>query len=366
MFNPSRLRVARKKRRLSKTRLASIAGVSLRMISAYESGGYTPASETAANLAHALEFPLEFFFQEDLHEPSTETASFRSLARMSASVREGALASGSLAMLLHDWIDQRFVLPAPELPDMQEEDPETAAVTLRHEWGLGERPVRNMIHLVESKGIRVFSMVEHSTDIDAFSLWRDRTPFIFLNTMKSSEHMRFDVAHELGHLVLHRQASLHRKEAEQEANKFASAFLMPRSGILAHAPVLPSLHALIQLKKPWIVSVAALAYRLNSLGLIKDWHYRNLCIEIAQRGYRKTEPLGAAPEMSLVLGKVFQSLRTDGVSKADVARDLHCNLDDLDNAIFRLVVTSIRGGSPSRIGNLPRDNVAVRSVQRVK
>ncbi len=266
MFNPSRLRVARKKRRYSKTRLAEGAGVILRAISAYESGEYSPTAETAARLAEALTFPVDFFFGDDLHEPTAETASFRSLARMTASTREAALASGAIAMLLHDWMERRFALPPCDLPDLRQEDPETAAITLRHEWGLGEKAVRNIVHLLESKGVRVFSMAE-STDVDAFSLWRDATPFVFLNTLKSAEHSRFDAAHELGHLVLHREAGVHGKQAEHEANRFASAFLMPRSSILERAPVFPSLSALIQLKKQWIVSVAALAYRLHALKL---------------------------------------------------------------------------------------------------
>ncbi len=347
MFNPSRYRVARKKRRLTKTRLAQILDVNLRAVGSYESGEYAPSSETAAQLAQVLRFPIDFFYGEDLHEPTLEAASFRSLARMSASTRDAALASGSLSMLLSDWMEHRFDLPACNIPDLRGESAELAASLLREEWGLGERPIRNMIHLVESKGVRLFSMAEESNDVDAFSLWRDATPFIFLNTMKSAERSRFDAAHELGHLVLHRQAGIHGKEAESEANRFASAFLMPRGSILALAPVLPNLRALIKLKKQWIVSVAALANRLHTLGRIKDWHYRNLCIEISQRGYRTTEPEPAAPEMSIVLPKIFQALRAEGITKADVARNLKYNLEDLEDLIFGLTMTGLRGGGSS-------------------
>ena len=103
-------------------------------------------------------------------------------------------------------------------------------------WGLGELPVKNMIHLLESKGIRVFSLSIDTAQLDAFSMWHADTPFVFLNTMKSCEHSRFDAAHELGHLVLHRHAGSKGQEAEREANAFASAFLMPRASVLANAP----------------------------------------------------------------------------------------------------------------------------------
>jgi Zn-dependent peptidase ImmA (M78 family)/DNA-binding XRE family transcriptional regulator len=354
LFNPSRFRVARKRRRVSKTRLAELAGVHARAITAFEGGEYAPAPETAERLALALNFPIGFFFGDDLYEPSLASASFRSLARMTASTRESALAKGAMAIDFHDWLERRFRLPACRLPDLQDEEPETAAMALRQEWGLGEKPVRNMVHLLESRGVRVFSLVEKSTDIDAFSLWRDATPFVFLNTMKSTEHSRFDAAHELGHLVLHRKVGVQGREAEREANRFASAFLMTRGSVLAHAPVFPSVSALIDLKKYWIVSVAALAYRLHALGVIRDWHYHRLCMEISQHGYRTREPAGAPPEMSLILGKVFQFLRSDGSTKADVAHDLKCNLEDLDEVIFGLVVTGLQGGGVQPTSKMER------------
>jgi len=69
---------------------------------------------------------------------------------------------------------------------------------LRRLWGLGELPIKNIIHLLEAKGIRVFSLSIDSAQVDAFSMWHVNRPFVFLNTKKSCEHSRFDVAHKLG------------------------------------------------------------------------------------------------------------------------------------------------------------------------
>lgn len=88
-----------------------------------------------------------------------------------------------------------------------------------------------------------------AAEVDAFSMWRQSTPFVFLNTKKSAEHSRFDAAHELGHLVLHRHGSPQGREAEREANAFASAFLMPRASVLAYAPRMATIDHLIKLKK---------------------------------------------------------------------------------------------------------------------
>ncbi len=354
-FNPSRLRVARKRRLLNKTNFAAAIGVDIRTVTGYERGEYEPATGTLALIAETLQFPVGFFAGGDLHEPSAVTASFRSLARMSAANREAALASGALAFLLNDWIEQRFTLPECAVPELREEDPEAAAMALRQQWGLGERPVRNMVHLLEAKGIRVFSMFEDTTEVDAFSLWRTTTPFIFLNTVKSAERSRFDAAHELGHLVLHRHAGAPQgREAEHEANRFASAFLMPRGSVFAVAPVFPSLNALIDLKRQWIVSVAAITYRLHALGLLTDWHYSRLCIEIAERGFRNNEPQPAQREMSQLLPKVFAAFREEGMTLSDIAETLQIEPQEIDKLVFQLMLVSLEGGSARTTGSLGR------------
>jgi len=235
--NPARLELARRRRGLSKTRLAKLVGVELRTISAYEKGEFSPSAETLNLLARELRFPIEFFFGPDLEIPNTRIASFRSLSRMSAGERDAALGAGAIALLLSDWLDQKFDLPPCDLPDLQPEEPENAAEALRCQWNLGYRPIKNMIHLLEAHGARVFSLAEDTQRVDAFSFWKSDRPMIFLNTAKSPERSRFDAAHELGYLVLHKHGGPHGLSAgqsvEDQANTFASAFLMPASSIWA-------------------------------------------------------------------------------------------------------------------------------------
>jgi len=343
MFNPSRFCVARKRRKLNKAQLAQLSGLESRTISAYENGEFEPSPETLARLASILRFDIGFFAGSDLHHPSAQTASFRSLARMSASNRDAALSFSSFAFLLSDWLEKQFTLPDVDVPDLREEDPESAADSLRQHWALGERPIRNMVHLLESKGVRVFSMAEDTEEIDAYSLWRGTVPFVFLNTRKSAERSRFDAAHELGHLVLHRHAECQGKDAENQANQFASSFLMPRGSVLAHVPVLATLNSLIKLKKIWNVSLASITYRLHALGAISDWHHRSLVIEIGQRGYRTNEPDGSPREMSMVLAKTFEMLRKDGITKNMIAKELFIDPDELDKMVFGLILNSLEG-----------------------
>lgn len=346
MFNPARLSVARKRRGLTKSDLARKIGVDLRSVTAYESGEYPPRSDTTEQIARALEFPQEFFEGNDLDVPQSDTASFRALSKMTSTQRDMALSQGAIAVDLNQWLDDRFELPPPDLPDLSREtSPEAAAESLRRLWSIGELPVRNMIHLLEKHGVRIYSLAIDSREVDAFSWWKCSTPFVFLNSTKSSEHSRFDAAHELGHLVLHRHAAPQGREAEREADAFASAFLMPRASVIAHSPRYPSLQDLIKLKKVWAVSVAALNYRLHAVGMLSDWQYRTLCIELAKKGYRTKEPNEAPRETSVILPIVFAKLHDEQISRSEVARALRIPRSELEQLMFGLAMASIEGGN---------------------
>ena len=343
-FTPSRLSLARRRRGFTKTKLAALIECTQKAVSDYEKGEYAPSEDALARIADVTRFPVEFFYGPDLPEPTPDTASFRSMARMTAGQRDAALGAGALAFMLNDWVESRFVLPEPDLPELRDEDPQLVAASLRQHWGLGERPIKNMIHLLESKGVRVYSLAENTVEVDAFSLWHSKKPFVFLNTLKSAEHGRFDAAHELGHLIMHRHCGPHGPDAETQANSFASAFLMPRASVLANAPRLATTKQLIQLKKLWIVSATALAYRLHNLKLLSDWHYRTLCIQMSELGYRKNEPDPAPRERSHILATVFSELREEGVSKHDVATQLQIDVDELDRLVFGLMLMSLGDG----------------------
>jgi Zn-dependent peptidase ImmA (M78 family)/DNA-binding XRE family transcriptional regulator len=346
IFNPSRLTLARKRRGLTKTKLAALVGVELRSVSAYENGEFAPDEDRLQQVAQCLGFPKSFFYGDELEQLSPDVASFRAMSRMTASQRDMALGAGAIALLVRGWIEKRFELPSVNLPDLSREgDAEAAAESLRRHWGLGELPIKNTIHLLESKGVRVFSLSFDAAEVDAFSMWREDTPFMFLNTTKSAEHSRFDAAHELGHLVMHRHGAPQGQDAERQANTFASAFLMPRSSILANAPRLATVDHLIKLKKHWTVSVAALAYRLQMVGMLSDWHYRTLCKEISRRGFRTREPDEAHRETSQILAKVFASLREDKVSYGDIATDLRVFKQEIEQLVFGLAFVGLTGHS---------------------
>jgi Zn-dependent peptidase ImmA (M78 family) len=341
MFSAERLVLARKRRRLTQIRLAELSGLSASLVRQYEHARVAPPSGTVETLAKTLRFPVSFFEGGPVDEIPPASASFRALTKTPAALRDAALAAGSLASSLGSWIDSRFDLPPVDIPDLEHVEAEPAAEQVRASWGLSDAPIRNMLHLLEAHGVRVFSLAQDTKDIDAFAVWLHQVPFVFLNTGKTAERSRFDAAHELAHLVLHRDAAQANRDLEAEANRFASAFLMPRSSLIAHAPRSPSLSQLIKAKTVWRVSLASLTHRLHAVGLLSDWQYRHLCVELARRGYRRTEPEPLPRETSQILAKVFAQLRSEGVSKASVAQELNLTPRDLDALVFGLVVTSV-------------------------
>ena len=339
-FNPERLTIARKRKRLSAQALAELVGVTSVTISRIEMGVSEPKPETVAGFERELGFPSEFFYGGDIDALPREAASFRSLTSITAKERDAALAAGSLAYMLSDWISERFNLPEPDLhmPNF-ESDPEAAAISLRTAWGIGEQPISNMIRLLEAKGVRVFSLAENTKNVDAFSCWRNSLPYVFLNTFKSAEHSRFDAAHELGHLILHRHGTkddADSRSAEMEANAFSSAFLMPSADVKSRLPYVTSLDQIIKAKRFWGVSAAALVYRLKKLSILSEWQYRDYYIQMSKLGYRTSEPNGMERETSSVWSQVFKKLWNEKITKNHVAENLNLPMEEIANLVFGL------------------------------
>ena len=305
---------------------------------------------------------LSAFYGNDIEKIHAESVSFRALTKMTARKRDMAISQTILAEMISDWIDLKFELPLPNVPDLHElrsdfssssideldevsEDevnyylkysyPEACADTVRKAWGLGEQPIPNLIALLESKGIRVFllqmkhKMLMHVVDGQVVGL-------LFLNTSRTAERCRFDLAHELGHLVMHKHGIIEGIHVEQEANAFASAFLMPRRSLLADPLKIPSLKGILSKKEIWQVSAAALTYRYNKLGIITDWNATSIYKQLAQRG-RNNEPNPIAHETSLLLSKIFQALAQENFDLSEMTNELGLNLDEINRLTFNLV-----------------------------
>jgi Zn-dependent peptidase ImmA (M78 family) len=352
MFNRKRLSLARKRRGMTGKGLADRAKVAAMTVSRAESGETVPDDETITRFAVALNYPRDFFFADDPDEIDTSAVSFRSLTKMSAKERDASIGAGVLGLELNTWVEKEFDLPKPNLIDLSyETDMESAARSMRQHWGLGEKPVGNMLGLLESNGIRVFSLAEDTKSVDAFSFWRDETPYVFLNTFKSAEHSIFDSAHELCHLCCHRHAGTERSRfAEREAQAFASAFLMPSADVRSRMPRFITVETILAAKRRWRVSAMAMAYRLHTLGLLTEWRYKSALIELGRRGYRTGEPVGIDRETSMVWKKILVQLWAEKTTKAEIAKRLNFPPDEVESLVWGLAGPVGKPDTPSANG----------------
>jgi len=334
MLNPERVELVRRRLGLTKIGFAAELGVDRKVIQRFEAGTADLPASCLARLCDLSGYPAAFFQKPLSPEyPNPKGVSFRSLRSLTAGRRDAAIAAGALAFEFDDWVSERYELPVHDLIQTEEATPAEAAALLRAKWGIGQRPIRNVINLLESHGVRVFSLAEETRHLDAYSLWRNDKPYIFLNTLKTTEHSRHDACHELGHLVMHRHSGSSHPDAENQANAFASAFLMPPEDLKAEIPWARSLEQLIEKKRRWGVSVASLNYALNKIGRISDWNYRGNYIALGKMG-REYEPNPLPPETSQVWSKILSDLWRQSISLSRVAEQLAFPEKELNSLLF--------------------------------
>ncbi len=355
-FNPSRLKLARTRRQLTLKALADKVGLTPRMVSEYEKDYCTniPREATIDAFAQALNYPAEFFLNlEPIEEISKETVSFRSLKSMKAAQEHAAVGAGQIGILINEYFENHFNLLDSDLPDYRGVEPEAAAEALRAEWGLGFLSIGNMVHLLEKNGVKVFSLAENTQNVDAFSFWKDNVPFVFLNTQKSGERSRFDAAHELGHLLLHRHGTPQGKDVEAEADRFASFLLMPRATLLPYKGHNITIESILSLKKNWKSSAMSLIVQMKNVGVLSEWQYKSLIITASKMGLRTREIDGIHRERSLIIEKLLDALSSEGISLAKFAEQLALPLDEVSGLLFSIGVVNtinndISNGSSSR------------------
>lgn len=330
VFDGGRLTLARHLAGMRKNALANHIGKSPTAIAGYENGSMRPIASTVAELALALQVDPGFFLPRPGGlNASDSPAHFRSLRSTTQLVRDQAYAYGQMVLDVATTIERHVEFPGRSLPVMpvagDEPDggaPEEAARLLRKEWGIHEGPVGHLVRLVENHGGLVVFTPTAASAVDAYSFDAPQRPVILLNPLKDDYfRQRFDVAHELGHLVMHLDAEPGGRIVENQAHRFAAEFLMPAEQIIDQLPARADWQLFQRLKQHWNVSLQALLFRARALGVMKDVTYRNAMASLTQKGWRRREP-GPMPGLeqpSLLPGAVALLVREAGASEAALA-----------------------------------------------
>ncbi len=304
-FNGQRLKMARIYRNMNITELAELVGVKKQSISQFENGIIKPKPETEYMLVRALDFPRSFFYQKALAF-NIENTFFRALSSTNALDKKTQEIKTLMIVTIYNFLCEYLDLPHLNLPIISShniDDIETMALNLRNYWGLGETPIHNMVNLIENNGIITSAFDVENDKIDAFTQVHGNRPnsqycVVVGNNKKSAVRRNFDVAHELGHIMLHNDignidelTNEQFRNMENEANQFAAAFLLPRNAFYEDLSNPQDLLSYIPLKKKWHVSIGAMIIRAKTLGRINSNEYQSLMKAISYRKWRTHEPL---------------------------------------------------------------------------
>ena len=334
-MNPIMVILGREARGLSQSQLAESLGVDQSTLSRVEAGLQQPSDEMVAKLSEILQFPISFFHQSHRFQ-QLPVSFFRKRKRLSSRDVRAIRAKINIARLRIEILARSDSLAEAKLvlKDLRAsgETPERAAMLLRVRWNLPPGPIPNLVKVIEDAGIVVVPTDFSTALVDGVSLYEpDDTlpPMIFINPALPGDRMRWTLAYELAHIVLHHHLAIPRDDdgVEDEANRFAQEFLTPARDIKGQLNAL-NLQRLAALKSHWKVSMRALLLRAQQFGCISERNARHLWMRLSALG-GTVEPVPLEPERpALVRSLVEHHLRELKYSMREMAALLHQNLDE--------------------------------------
>lgn len=331
-YNPEMLTIAREYNGLSQTALAKKTPYTQSIISRFESGDLPMSDGHIAVFSRALGFPPEFFENSArvfglgpsfLFHRKRQTLGVGTLRRIEAAVNVTRL---GVAKLLRGVEPEHRYSCTPREVGL-DGTPEEIARLVRAEWDLPSGPINDLTGAIERAGAMVMRC-QFPEKIDGVSLWAsDTPPLIFLNASSSGDRDRWTLAHELGHLIMHRRVH---ESIEDEADRFASELLLPEKEIRRELSPM-TLPRAAALKLKWRVSMAALIRRSRTLGLVTPNQYEYLWKQMGFNGWRTREPNQIPMEKAQNLQALIEFHRSENSYEVNQL----AGLSSLGEAVFR-------------------------------
>ncbi len=307
---PSRITEARESRAMSMGDLANKLCITRQSVSKYERGIVNPSPDILFAISNILEFPIDFFYKtEALSTARSSALFFRSNSNIAKKTKSACKYQVKWIDEIRKQLSEYFDFIDLDIPtldrDYEElsfEDIEELSLEIRKHWDLGDDPIKDLVGLLENKGIIVGQFAENYLcpfkGIDAFSAWEDGFPYIlYHSTQKSAVRTRFSILHELGHLIMHSSISEEdsvKKNvvdlADMQADRFAASFLLPSTSFPKdiHGT---SLSALELIKKKWGVAMSTIIKRCETLDLLSENQINYMKRQMTTQKYWHKEPL---------------------------------------------------------------------------
>jgi len=340
---PEKIKEARESKGHTIETFAEYLGVSKQAVSQYETGLISPNPEIMTKIIDLCEQPLTFFVTPPNPIIPKAKIFWRSMKRMENHHRLRIARRLAWAAQIVNYVEQFIDLPPVNLPPIEFssekdsfEEIEKAAEALRNHWGIGTDPISDFIQILERNGFILINEEVNCKDMDAVSFWKGGRPYIlYSKEVKSSVRHIFNLAHELGHILLHSEveiSSQNLKMIEKQAHRFAGAFLLPRTSFSKEI-ISASIKFFTYLKKRWKVSIAAMIYRCKELELITDHQYTYLMRQMNYLKIRENEPLDDILSISSpsILSEGLDMLIEHGVqTREQISNSLNINLKDVE------------------------------------
>jgi Zn-dependent peptidase ImmA (M78 family)/DNA-binding XRE family transcriptional regulator len=320
MIYGSRIEQARKISGFTQKQLSEQIGVNQSAIAQFEKDITIPSDETLKAISLSTGFLISFFQQFPAVDFSQGSLTYRAQRSITSKDEERAYGYAKLIFEHVKNMASRIILPNMNLPRLKGK-PEMAAQLLRASFNLSPNmPIANVINIAEKNGVIVLSLPLFIQRLDAFSMWGEvkgeARPIVVITSGKPGDRLRFSVVHELGHLIMHTPVK-DIKEMEQEANDFASEFLMPKNVMASEFMKPVSLYSIAKLKVRWGVSMQALIVRAKNLKIVTDRQASYLFSQMSARGWRNKEPsnLDVVIETPQLVRKMIEKLYGDNLDK---------------------------------------------------
>lgn len=299
-FNYQFVTLARESRGISQTELAKLSGFSQGKISKIETGLLALSELDVTTIANVLEYPVRFFQRNEriygiglseYYHRKRQSVPQKALNKVYAKLELRRMEITTLLKSVEFGEHQFFYMD----PVQYDGDVEAIAQAVRAAWRVPKGPISNLVEIIEESGAIIVPFDFEGARIDGISISHPGIPpLIFVNYANPMDRIRFTLAHEVAHLIMHRIPPSDNVDIEDQADRFASEFLMPKNDISSTLNDL-SLQKLASLKLYWKVSMAALLQRASHLGKITERYSRYLWTQMGKAGYRITEP----PELAL-------------------------------------------------------------------
>jgi Zn-dependent peptidase ImmA (M78 family) len=336
--NPEMVEMARESRGLNQTDLARHLDCSQATVSRIERGDLQVSKKMRKKLSKELEYPEDFFYQRGhIHPPGIRYR--RSRTKLRARDRDRLDASHNIrARVISKLLDSIEIEGEgiPSIPIDDHENPKEVARKLRDTWDVPSGPIQNLTKLVEAKGAIVVHTRFRTGEMDGVYYPFPNLPaIIFLDEEQPGGRLRFTLAHELGHIVMH-QNPADPERVEEQTNAFVGEFMMPKEQICPKIQGL-DLRKLAQLKQEWKMSMGAILTHAGRMGSISDKESQRLWKKMSRAGYRKREPSELdipREEPSLESRLVKTHLNELGYSIEELANVVHLSVEEFRKRIY--------------------------------